>query len=328
MIFSNESSSADDSRNQTSDTSAKIDFPRDFSRYATGRPKKYYKTPKFYFSDRHPRGICTINYNSELVDLLVEDQGFETTIVYFHAAVSDPSASYPIFSGINLSAQLEANAIHISDPALARGSGLSWFTGTETLDFQKELVKILKHALGTFDSHKHLVFFGASGGGFAAIYFSSLFKDSLAVSINPQTNILNYLPGAVKPFLELCWSKGVEDKLPFTYDLTDAYREPRGNTILYLQNLGDRPHVRQHLIPFLRSINSSFCDLVLVEGEWGLGHRAPGPHVIKPFLESAISSQGEWLSEMEASGYTMEESTGSVDERSTRYLIRLKKVSN
>lgn len=291
-----------------------IEFQRDLTRYQDIGQSKSYKTVQEFFDDDRPRGIASIQYESDLVDLLIEDNGCDTTVVYFHAAVSDPHTTYPLFTGRNLAAKIEANAVYISDPGLRRSSGLSWYTGTDSLDFQTELVRLLSHVLETFSTHKHLVFFGASGGGFAALYFSARFEDSLAISVNPQTNILSYLPGAVDPFLDICWHITTKNPLPFVSNLADIYSKGFKNHVMYLQNLGDRPHVRQHLVPFIKDCNPSILDFTLIEGHWGLGHRAPSSAIIAKYLAMAVAAEGEWRTKL-----------NSIDERSTRYIIQLKK---
>src|SRR5699024_5115261 len=101
------------------------------------------------------------------------------------------------------------------------------------------------------------IFFGGSGGGFAALYFASFFAGSLALVFNPQTDIAQYSAKAVRDFALKAFDLSAEEQDPLhglpasvVTDLCTHYRESRPNYIAYMQNMADAEHVEKHLRPF------------------------------------------------------------------------------
>ena len=93
----------------------------------------------------------------------------------------------------------------VSDPMLERGCGIGWFTGDNDCKFQAKLVAILQKVQKDLDA-SNLIFYGSSAGGFAALYYSHQFPNSLAVVSNPQTNIAEYHEAAVKQYACLLYT--------------------------------------------------------------------------------------------------------------------------
>src|SRR5699024_9723132 len=109
---------------------------------------------------------------------------------------------------------------------------------------------------------KRNVFFGGSGGGFAALYFASHFPNSLALVFNPQTNIARYDEQAVRDYVQRAFhlDQTTSDpicQLPHSvnYDLCAHYSRPQSNAVAYMQNLKDETHMRYHLAPFLETMH-------------------------------------------------------------------------
>src|SRR5690606_37414963 len=118
-------------------------------------------------------------------------------------------------------------------------------------DLQDTILRAIRRCIEALTPER-VVFFGASGGGFAALYFSSLVADSLAVVMNPQTDIAAYLPGPVKVWRETCWDGADLTALPgtVTTDLVQHYSaRSMQNHVAYLQNRTDS-HVDAHMRPW------------------------------------------------------------------------------
>jgi hypothetical protein len=103
------------------------------------------------------------------------------------------------------------------------------------------------------------LFFGTSGGGFAALVQSHAMPGSVAVVVNPQTSILRYHPTLVEPYRQACWpalagNEGLAGAIEA--DCTRLYGEGFRNTVIYIQSLGDRHHYRAHMLPFAAAISA------------------------------------------------------------------------
>lgn len=266
--------------------------PRDLARYKGARTNEFASMEQF-LEEGCQQGISSINYGNAHLDLLIEDRHCETTVVIFHTALDPEAVTTPVFVGQGLMKGVSANVICCSDPALELGVGLGWFIGAEGMDFQSDLTRALEHVLKSFDSHRNLVFYGPSGGGFAALYFSSRFPGSLAMPVNPQTDIDAYSEDAVVRYCKTAWGTSTGKDTSAVTDLNVVYAGDFKNYVLYLQNLGDRAHIDKQLIPFLTSV-SNRQKMLLSFGKWGLGHRAPRLDVQRPFIEAAVKVDGHW----------------------------------
>ena len=242
-----------------------------------------------------PRGISKIKYGDGFLYLGYVDRGASQTVISFHAAVGTVDVTKPVFTGINMLGNLQVNQIYVSDPILDKGLNLGWFAGEKGRDLQKDLTSLLLRHFESRPRETGPIFFGASGGGFAALYYSAMFGDSLAMCVNPQTDIGQYWEGAVDSYLDAAWEGAGIDSLPITTDLTSVYQQELGSTVFYLQNLGDVFHVNKHLIPLLENTTLPNRQFGLVLGEWGNGHRAPQRAILDHYLNMAINARGEWV---------------------------------
>ena len=145
------------------------------------------------------------------------------------------------------------------------------------------------------------MFFGASGGGFASLYYSRLFPESLAVAVNPQTVLRNFAPYTLRQFTERAFpgftQAEVLDKAVCS-DLRLPYARSFPNYVVYLQNESD-DHVEKHLEPFLQSVEEP-DRLAVILGNWGEGHVAPPNEYLRKFLSNLTGSPGPWRNAISA----------------------------
>ena len=154
-------------------------------------------------------GYHSINYGGMPVDIRVEYRGFPTTIVFFHGAIPGEHYTLPFMPGEGVSQAAKANRIFVSDPSMAFSSvcNIAWFAGNQ---HQPELQSVIEEAIrhiAAFFGDQRLIFFGASGGGFASLQLASRFESSLALVANPQTSIANYYPMYVDRFVSTCFGQ-------------------------------------------------------------------------------------------------------------------------
>lgn len=225
---------------------------------------------------------------------LNNDRGFETTVVFFHAAI-ESHYSLPVTTGLGISVDTPVNRILISDPSLMveDSLNLAWFLGSQKQRLESSLEDIIHRLYTSHAKAKRLVFFGASGGGFAALNYSRRFPGSLAIATNPQTNIAQYVPAHVDRYLRTCFDlpfpAGLE-ALPhsLTTDLTQIYAQTVPNRVAYIQNRGDESHVEYHLNPFLDALHCNNDVFVLLE-DWGPGHVTPSKSVFIDVLHASAA---------------------------------------
>lgn len=267
---------------------------------------KYRGVDAFLKTSEIPPGYQVIIENGLPIDVISQNRGSDTTVVFFQGAI-DPSWTLPAFGGMGVSTDVPVNRIFISDPSLVLTDrlNLGWFVGNSRMNTQQKLLSIIRHIVGTWGEQR-LVFFGASGGGFASLFFSAHFPGSLAIVSNPQTNVAKYEQPAVERFAEVSYGiKGPDpmSKLPddVTTDLLELYREPRGNMVAYMQNITDLLHVRNHMEPLLAATHPD-NEIHVLLGEWGQGHVAPP----KPIHVQAltVAASGDWTSGLAEMGFT------------------------
>lgn len=232
-------------------------------------------------------------YGAGLLEILVEDNSANTTIVMFHAAVNPAQTTLPVFVGRNFSDSLEANVVYISDPSLELNSPIGWFAGDSHRKLQEDLSDVIRHTLTELGA-KHTIFFGMSAGGFAALYYSNRFEGSLAVVANPQTNILKYHDDGVNTFVNNCWDSIEQLKASTTWNLNALYSNHFPNHVLYLQNKDDHFHIENHLKPFQLATRSKSHRLKIHIDDWGEGHAPVPAFLLHGILGYAIECSGDW----------------------------------
>lgn len=297
---------------------------KSYDRYLQYRPFRQFNDLDAFLQSESLNGVVQIGYGAGQLDMLIDDRGAPITIVVFHGAFDLERITLPVFAGLNLVGGLNVNLISVSDPTLELGAGLGWFAGDNQRDLQTDLVTVLTHIATTMKGHENFIFFGPSGGGFAALFYATRFPGSLAMPINPQTNIHAYIPSAFENYVNAAW----EGKAPTkgaVLDLNGLYSRGVPNCVLYLQNLGDRPHVRQHLLPFLDSMRRGDVRYELSLNKWGFGHRAPSRAAYRPILTAAVSCRGNWANLFGTFLFDSAKNNAQILQLETSYLNQIKK---
>lgn len=209
----------------------------------------------------------------------------DTTVVAFSAAVAKEVKTVPVFSGRRVTNGIPANLLLISDPSLQLDNDLNlgWYQGNYK---QPALEKTIHSIIQAFVKNTRAIFIGGSGGGYAALVQNSLTPNSVAIAINPQTNIQKYPYFGI--YLEKAWNIAPDDLPSITIrtSVLESYSRPLTSNVVYVQNTGDRIHVRDHWMPFKRSTNENnlfeYCDY------FGDGHVSPPKDLIKHILRVVV----------------------------------------
>ena len=141
----------------------------------------YHISDEFYFD------ILIKNFDN---NLLKNDK----IIVCFSGAITDREGKVaPFFSGENIAASLRVPLIAFSDPQVSSSSlNLAWYMGgQDNLDYFQKVLRFLKFISDKYK--KEFIFFGGSGGGYAALsYATALGVPASCLIWNPQIKIENY----------------------------------------------------------------------------------------------------------------------------------------
>ncbi len=242
----------------------------------------------FLQASDYPSGHHRCTMNGMHYDLLIKRRAGTHTIFMFHGA-NKRERPLPYFIGLGVTGSLDADIIYVSDPSLQQSDTLriGWYAGGGHPPVQQTLVPMIRAILDC--TGRPALFFGASGGGFAALYYSWFVPESWCLPINPQSILHNYSARIYQAFLLACHDgrdKGQEIVSQATFDLRKLYQGGYKNRILYLQNASDH-HVGQHMLPFLNGL-PTFENIRVLMGNWGVGHHVAPKELIVRLLEQAL----------------------------------------
>lgn len=229
-------------------------------------------------------GVSWLELGGEVLPIRFRRAGdAKVLIVYFHGAVNKNKRQVPVFTGLSTLFDKSAHQISISDPSMFKPFPItmSWYAGHEGFALQALLPEFVSK-LATELAVERVIFFGSSGGGFAALYYSWHFQDSVAVVAVPQTDIFKYYPGYRDRYRRACWpSLDRNELLPnvICTNVCDLYRNEMRNSVIFLHSAGDRFHMMNHMTPFLSAISEHDNPRLVVEcGFWGkMGHGGSVP---------------------------------------------------
>lgn len=268
---------------------------------------EYATVESFKRSQTLHNGYLSVSYNNYPIDLNIRKGTSGTMVVVFHAALMG-DFQYPVFHGLGILKDIDVTRVSISDPTIGQTElSLAWYAGNRKQpDLQSAIYEVVMKLSELADA-PNVVFFGASGGGFAALQMSRLFNNSLALPINPQTSINNYLPAATKRYLKQAWAGDSIDAISSEHNLNDLYEAGSSNTVGYIQNRRDLFHIRNHESLFLSQ--TSALDHAWSYGEeWGsnpeLKHVPPPKETIREILNQIQSCSGDWETGLRSVGFT------------------------
>lgn len=242
--------------------------------------------------------------------------GADRLFIMLNGAV-DRSKPLPVFARWNWGKALGGHVLAVCDPTLFLDDELrlGWFVGNRTMDPMRALHRTVETVRGLLGiAADRMVFYGSSGGGFAAIVAAAGLPQGRAVAINPQTDITLYYPRAVanitKVFAAGWTPQRCLDAYPLRWSalaaIADARRGDRDLRVFYAQNLVDRGHHSRHFLPFCKqvkapptgglSVDATVLTHVFSSPE---GHGAEPPEVVKyvvthglPHLSQVVACEG------------------------------------
>jgi pimeloyl-ACP methyl ester carboxylesterase len=267
-------------------------------------------------------GVHTIGGDGSPIDLHVRGRRGKPLVFSFHGSrPRTVDLSLPIFTGRELTNNLDVSFVAISDPTLHLSSSLrlGWYVGSQAQRLQTILPRILAHLVKVLAAPR-VVFLGGSGGGFASLYYAADFPDSLSLVWNPQTDIRRYEATHVEELGRIAFGltglAQTKARLPELIDcsLVPVYLPDAQNLVVYLQNNADG-HLRHQMTPFLSALgadttrltagasaNARLAENVWLDlAHWGDGPTSPPPAVLAALLREILSVPN-WRAEIASGG--------------------------
>jgi hypothetical protein len=225
--------------------------------------------------------------------------------VMLNGAVDRKTMEMPAFARWNWGKILDGHVIAVCDPTLYLDDGLrlGWFLGSSTKSAVPGLVEIAERAADHLKiAAGRTVFYGSSGGGFAAIAAACRLREGRALAINPQVDVTKYYPkalAAIKRALggECAFAMVCLD--PRRVNLNSSIDEARwaglGTRLAIYQNSVDRFHHKNHFLNLAanfgvppeggRSPEEDILGVIYSSPE---GHSGEPPEVVKKILSEGI----------------------------------------
>lgn len=149
-------------------------------------------------SETLPNNRFYADVNTAHLECFFKKGSMDYLVVFFSGARSRAGgklAEYPTFSSWSWYKDVDVSILCIDDPMYKTYPEMviGWYYGTETEDYRYDtavLIKRIAHLLGV--PNKHIILYGRSGGGTAAIAVSDHIKGSCVCSINAQIDLQKY----------------------------------------------------------------------------------------------------------------------------------------
>ena len=229
---------------------------RDTSRWGVG---KLYPSPAFWSRNEATDGLHTIQIGNQLLDILIRDRRSSTTVVTFQHRVS-VRTPFPTLVGEKFTGEAGVNLIAVADPSVGLDPEvpLGWYLGNRAIGHLKPILHpILSEAIDAFHP-KRLIFFGSSGGGYAAMNYAADFPNSIALTVNPRLDLSQGQDRDWATYMTKC--HGAVGRTPYQrisseygVNLADAIPSSAQFYAAMYHNTGDSEFLEKNHAPFVKS---------------------------------------------------------------------------
>ena len=164
--------------------------------------------------------------------------------------IEDP---LPLFKRWSWNYAFDGSVLYISDPMFYKYKDciLGWYYGSYEFNIYKYIKKIID-IINKKYNFQHIIFYGSSGGGFAALQVNTYYTNTLAIAINPQIYINKY---HYADKFKNC--TGIDLDLPDKYNRNklDILLKSSMSKFFIIQNDSDKHDCSVHLFPLLKEYN-------------------------------------------------------------------------
>ena len=252
----------------------------------------------FHFHPGQDHGTLAVLGGREISFKLTGAAEPDILVICFHGATNRQKIALPRFQSA-FDAGSRAACLSICDPTLDAHEALrlGWYSGSDSFPLRSILEELLRNTVAWLGPRRTL-FFGSSGGGYAALLYAWSLEGAVSLTVNPQTDILSYYSGHVGDYFAACWpqvSDAERGRGPIICDLAKLYKDNPGNvTTVMLSSAGDRQHFINHVSRFVGSVGrSTRSRLILASDFFGLmGHGGSIPlEVIRRWFNAVLMAE-------------------------------------
>lgn len=263
-------------------------------------------------------GNVSIEILAKNFDIFHSEASVKNIVFSFAGAISGRAEKQPPF--IELVGVVDKLAKRIplvafSDPSLRLSNklNLAWYAGNKACP--KLAIHIGKFIQALVDKYRvRPVLVGASGGGFAALKVMEALDDPEAQAFvwNPQTDISQYEPWAVKAYMEYCFGidRPKSDDPEVLNELlatcgVDSFVKAKNikGKVTYFINSRDKPHIFKHLKLFfdgckiekLNAHNFMSGNMLIHFELFGNGHAGPQKNVVVETLDDILAGKDHYM---------------------------------
>ena len=170
----------------------------------------------------------------------------------------------PIFKRWSWFKHMNGSVLSISDPMFYEypKCSLGWYYGTPEINWLETTALLaLKVAEGCGIKPEDIVFYGSSGGGWAACWCASYIPGSLAIAINPQIFLDRY--NYAETFSKITGNSLKNDAL----NRNNLYERMKvsSSKFMIIQNISDHDGLDDHISPLMKIYD--------IDGEYGINAR-------------------------------------------------------
>lgn len=252
----------------------------------------------FEFHPTRDYGTLTISGGREIAFQLVGATSPDVLVICFHGATDRQKVTLPRFQQA-FDAGARAAYLSISDPTILENDNLrlGWYSGSESFPLRSILEELLLNTIAVLGPRRTL-FFGSSGGGYAALLYARSVEGSVSLTVNPQTDILSYYSSHVNEYFATCWPRVTEAERasgPLICDMAALYKDNPGKvSTVMLSSAGDRQHFVNHVSRFVGLVGlPTKSRLILASDFFGtMGHGGSIPStVVRRWYNAALISE-------------------------------------
>jgi hypothetical protein len=199
---------------------------------------------------------------------------------------------------------LPGSVLWISDPTLDLSNEISlgWYVGTRDKDYTAEMAKLVARVAADLGvARSDIIFYGGSGGGFAALMCARFLPGVNCIVINPQIDLSKHEAEHRRKLAKVFSGeenfKAIAHAHPERVSVLAAFPEPRNlPPLVYVQNRQDKEHFDAHYALFCEtysapkeggiSDNGHVLTLLFEHGE---GHVHEPRPIVRPLLAQALA---------------------------------------
>lgn len=244
-------------------------------------------------------GLHVIAAIDRKIDVYLQNRETDTLIVTFCAALPAAAETLPVFQGLGLAQRVGVSCLAVSDPSIyGTDLDLGWCLGRwgkhTVEDALVNVIRTFQEKLGV----KRTLFFGASGGGYAAILVGRHFDDSSMLCVNPRLDFLKK-PRIDLPHVygqlsgdegwETAQTQTILEAMPSAFDLVS---NGFPGELFIFQNTGDEVFYNNQFLPFVENARDRpSLDIFCRAERTGKGHGEAPKWVLDEIVSALLLSE-------------------------------------